>query len=56
MKENIAEDYTNILKRAYGLFNTRQVEALLELMTNDVHWPNGWEGGYVNGKEEVKFQ
>ena len=55
MKENIEEEHINILKRAYQLFNARRVEALLALMTNDVHWPNGWEGGYVNGKEEVRL-
>ena len=23
-------------------------------MSTDIHWPNGWEGGYVNGRSEVK--
>lgn len=23
-------------------------------MAPDVRWPNGWEGGYVNGHEEVR--
>ena len=49
------EEYIDVLKRAYQLFNNREVEPLLALMTHDVHWPNGWEGGYVNGKEEVKL-
>jgi hypothetical protein len=23
-------------------------------MDADVHWPNGWEGGYVEGHDEVR--
>src|SRR5690242_16781343 len=48
------DDYSNILKEAYRFFNSREVDRVLALMTDDVHWPNGWEGGYLNGKEEVK--
>lgn len=47
-------DKESLLKKAYELFNARNADALLLLMTPDVHWPNGWEGGYVNGREEVK--
>ncbi|HVF96688.1 MAG TPA: hypothetical protein VM871_05180 [Flavisolibacter sp.] len=43
-----------IITKAYELFNARKTNELLLLMTEDVHWPNGWEGGYVNGREEVK--
>ena len=43
-----------ILRKAYQLFNECKVDELLQLMTDDVHWPNGWEGGYVNGRNEVK--
>jgi hypothetical protein len=42
------------INKAYKLFNERKVDELLSLMTSDVHWPNGWEGGYVNGHNEVK--
>ena len=48
------EEYTDILKRAYQSFNNRDINDVLGLMMESVHWPNGWEGGYVNGKEEVK--
>jgi nuclear transport factor 2 (NTF2) superfamily protein len=44
----------DLIAKAYQLFNERKVEDLLLLMTADVHWSNGWEGGYVNGREEVK--
>jgi nuclear transport factor 2 (NTF2) superfamily protein len=40
--------------KAYRLFNKRNADELLRFMTPNVHWPNGWEGGYVNGRDEVK--
>ncbi|RYD96703.1 MAG: nuclear transport factor 2 family protein [Sphingobacteriales bacterium] len=43
-----------ILHAAYQYFNSRADDKLLDLMTPDVHWPNGWEGGWVNGRDEVK--
>ena len=27
---------------------------MLELMSKDMVWPNGWEGGYVKGHDEVR--
>jgi nuclear transport factor 2 (NTF2) superfamily protein len=46
--------YRDIIEKAYNSFNARDIDAVLLLMHTDVHWPNGWEGGYVNGHEEVK--
>lgn len=43
-----------IIIKAYLLFNERKADELLRLMTPGVHWPNGWEGGHVNGPDEVK--
>ncbi|MGH2645980.1 MAG: nuclear transport factor 2 family protein [Ginsengibacter sp.] len=48
------KEYKDILVRAYQLFNSRNIDALLSLMDENVHWPNGWEGGYVEGHDEVK--
>jgi len=44
----------NLLKKAYDAFNTRNIEAIILLMHRQVHWPNGWEGGYVDGHEQVR--
>jgi ketosteroid isomerase-like protein len=38
----------------YDAFNARDVDAVLAALAPDVHWPNGWEGGWVNGREEVR--
>jgi ketosteroid isomerase-like protein len=44
---------TDLLRRCYAAFNTRDVEGALATMHPDVHWPNGWEGGWVEGREAV---
>jgi ketosteroid isomerase-like protein len=38
----------------YERFNARDIEAVLARLTSDVDWPNGWEGGYVHGHDEVR--
>ena len=43
-----------IIIKAYQAFNKRNIDAVLSLMAKDVHWPNGWEGGYVEGDKAVK--
>jgi ketosteroid isomerase-like protein len=44
----------DLLRQAYTAFNARDVDAALALMTPDVEWPNGWEGGWVRGREGVR--
>ena len=46
--------YEEIIRQAYQAFNARNIDAVLQFLLPDVHWPNGWEGGYVNGHEEVR--
>jgi ketosteroid isomerase-like protein len=38
----------------YAAFNARDIDAALERMHPDVDWPNGWEGGWVQGREAVR--
>jgi hypothetical protein len=42
-----------LLRAAYRAFNTRDIEAAVELMHPDVDWPNAWEGGRVTGRPAV---
>jgi ketosteroid isomerase-like protein len=42
------------LRAAYEAFNTRDIDAALELMHPDVDWPNAWEGGRVVGRDAVR--
>ncbi len=46
--------YQDIIERAYNAFNQRDIQAVLSFMSTDVSWPNGWEGGYLNGHNEVR--
>ncbi len=43
-----------ILAGAYRDFNERRLEDVLARMTEDVAWPNGWEGGFVYGHAGVR--
>ena len=47
-------DDREILVSAYREFNLRHIDAVLALMHQDVVWPNGMEGGYVHGHDEVR--
>ena len=47
-------DYQSLLRQLYQDFNARHVDAVLTHMHTDVAWPNGWEGGYVAGHDEVR--
>ena len=42
------------LHAAYQYFNSRAIDKLLPMMQPDVQWPNGWEGGWVRGHDEVR--
>ena len=43
-----------LLERIYTAFNARDVDAVLVAMHADVEWPNGMEGGRVNGHRAVR--
>ena len=47
-------EHESQLRRLYDAFNARDIETALAGMTPDVDWPNGWEGGYVKGRDEVR--
>ena len=43
-----------LLRQAYVAFNARDLDAVLALMTADVHWPKAFKGGFVRGPKEVR--
>ena len=47
-------DHDRLLRDLYDAFNARDVEAVLAAVTDDVDWPNAWEGGRVTGQEAVR--
>jgi ketosteroid isomerase-like protein len=44
----------DLLRAAYAAFNARDIDGALAAMHTDVRWPNGMEGGYVDGHEAVR--
>jgi ketosteroid isomerase-like protein len=48
-----SEEQTHI-ERLYMAFNARDIDAVLSGLAPDVEWPNGWEGGYVRGHDDVR--
>jgi ketosteroid isomerase-like protein len=42
------------LQAMYAAFNARDADGVLEHVTDDVDWPNAWEGGRVQGKPAVR--
>jgi ketosteroid isomerase-like protein len=47
-------NHIELIERLYKRFNVRDIEALLSMMSADVVWANGMEGGYVHGHEGVR--
>jgi len=45
---------SEVLRRLYERFNARDMESVLAVLHEDVVWANGWEGGYVYGREGVR--
>jgi hypothetical protein len=43
-----------LVNRIYHDFNARDIDAVLANLSDDVQWPNGWEGGYVRGHDEIR--
>jgi hypothetical protein len=44
----------SLISKVYSAFNKRDLEGVLVYFHPDVHWPNGWEGGYVDGHNGVR--
>ena len=47
------ETAATVLQELYAAFNARRLDTLLAAMTDDVDWPNAWEGGRVVGHDGV---
>jgi ketosteroid isomerase-like protein len=52
--ETVQRSRSDVIKEAYAAFNRREIDAVLALMTPDVDWPNGMEGGRVVGHDQVR--
>ena len=43
-----------LIEKAYAAFNARDIDMALSTMHADVQWPKAFEGGYVNGHNEIR--
>src|SRR5579862_1143406 len=48
------DDARTMIGQAYSAFNSRDIDAALALMTEDVSWPKASEGGKIIGKDEIR--
>jgi ketosteroid isomerase-like protein len=47
------KDSEAMLRACYTAFNARDLDGMLPLLHPDVVWPNGWEGGWIEGRGGV---
>ncbi len=43
-----------LIRKAYGAFNKRDIDTALSTMQPGVQWSKAWEGGYISGHEEIR--
>jgi hypothetical protein len=46
--------HDGMMRDLYAAFNARDIDAVLEKLAPDVDWPNGWEGGRMQGRDAVR--
>jgi ketosteroid isomerase-like protein len=47
-------DRSELIRTTYAAFNARDIDRVLATLGPDVEWPNGWEGGVVQGCAAVR--
>ena len=48
------DDDIKVLECICDRFNARDMDGVLSVLTDDVVWANGMDGGYVHGREAVR--
>ena len=43
-----------MIKRIYQSFNARDIDGVLTVLSDDIAWANGMDGGHVHGREAVR--
>lgn len=47
-------DPIQTLRHIYALFNARDIDGIFAVLTDDVAWANGMDGGHEHGKDAVR--
>lgn len=50
----MSSNQQQFLQNLYDAFNKREIETIISLMQPDVKWANGFEGGFVYGRDAVR--
>lgn len=50
----MSKDDVQMIKRIYHSFNARDIDDIMTVLSDDVAWANGMDGGYVHGREAVR--
>lgn len=43
-----------LIRTAYAAFNARDIDTALTTFHQEVQWPKAFEGGYVDGHDEIR--
>jgi ketosteroid isomerase-like protein len=54
LERDPSNDEIKLLERIYRRFNARDIDGVLDALTEDVTWANGMDGGYVHGQEALR--
>lgn len=47
-------EHQEFLQKLYDAFNRREIETIISAMHPNVKWANGFEGGFVHGRDAVR--
>jgi ketosteroid isomerase-like protein len=50
----MSKNDVEMIKRIYHSFNARDIDGVLTVLSDDVAWANGMDGGHVHGREAVR--
>jgi hypothetical protein len=50
----MSSNQKQFLQNLYDAFNKREIETIISSMQPDVKWANGFEGGFVHGRDAVR--
>jgi ketosteroid isomerase-like protein len=50
----MSEQAVQMIKRIYNCFNARDIDGVLGVLSDDVAWANGMDGGHVHGHAALR--
>ncbi len=54
MNQDQPSKIKRLIEKAYNGFNNRDIDSVMPLMHEDIHWPKAFEGGYVVGPQQIR--